>query len=341
MNTALQREKWIDTAKGIGMLSVMIGHLSGSLPKFLYVDFVYAYHLLVFFLLAGYNLRPKRVDGTWLLKKGRRLLLPYGISCLVILLVDLITLFLKGQASASDVGKSLLSDLFRSFYACGYAGNYRIIQEGRQIGALWFLPAMFLALLIFDFLLQYIKKSHILGIVTFLLMLAGMISAKWIWLPFSLQSALMAVFFVWMGYEIKKREVLRFVKWYHALAAFVLFIAGCIAGFDKIYFASASISGSLPILSLLTGLCGCFAVFYLSRLLNFARILPYIGRNSLIVLCLHGILLESVWQLYRFGIGQLSLPGTAETILNVVVYFAFALLPVPFILKMKRRRKAG
>ena len=75
MGKSSKREIWIDTAKGIGMLSIMVGHLNGSLPKFLNVNFVYAYHLLIFFLLAGYNLKPRKVDGAYLKKRSRRLLL--------------------------------------------------------------------------------------------------------------------------------------------------------------------------------------------------------------------------------------------------------------------------
>lgn len=334
MERSSERELWIDTAKGIGMLSIMVGHLNGSLPAFLDVNFVYAYHLMLFFLLAGYNLKPRRVDGAYLKKRSRRLLLPYGISCLVIMAVNLITLLVKGEASAAAVGKSLLFDLLRSLYACGTPANYRIWKTGGQIGAIWFLPAMFLALLLFELLLQRTRKSHILGISSFALMLLGMFSAKWIWLPFSLQSALMAVFFLWIGYEIKKRGVLPRVKWYHALIALILFILGCFAGYDRVYFVAALIDGDLA-LSILTGLCGCLAVYYLSRLLTFARLLPYIGRNSLYVLCLHGIILESVWSLYQYGIGQTALSGTFVTAANVLVYFLFAILPVPLILCLK------
>ena len=340
MGETSKREIWIDTAKGIGMLSIMVGHLNGSLPKFFNVNFVYAYHLLIFFLLAGYNLKPRKVDGAYLKKRSRRLLLPYGISCLAITLVDLITLFVKGGATFSDVGKSLLSDVLRSLYACGYQGNFRFWKTGEQIGALWFLPALFLALLVFDLLLQRTQKSHILGGVTFALFLFGLLSAKWIWLPFSMQSAMMAVFFLWLGYEIKKRGVLPRVKWYHALIALILFVLGCIGGYDKVYFASAAINSDVT-LSLITGLCGCLVVYYISRLLRFAKFLPYIGRNSLYVLCLHGIMLESVWELYQFGILHSGLSGTFRTILNVLVYFLFAILPVPLIVRIGKKRRAA
>ena len=340
MGQSSKREIWIDTAKGIGMLSIMVGHLNGSLPKFLNVNFVYAYHLLIFFLLAGYNLKPRKVDGAYLKKRSRRLLLPYGISCLAITLVDLITLFAKGEATLSAIGKSILSDFLRSLYACGYEGNFHFWKTGEQIGALWFLPALFLALLFFDLLLQRTQKSHILGGVTFVMLLFGLLSAKWIWLPFSLQSSCMAVFFLWLGYEIRNRGVIPRVKWYHALIALILFVLGCFAGYDKIYFASAAINSDVT-LSLITGLSGCLVVCYLSRLPTFAKLLPYIGRNSLYVLCLHGIMLESVWQLYQFGMQKAGLSGTLQTVINVLVYFLFAILPVPLIVWIGKRRRAA
>ena len=46
-----EREKWIDNAKGISILLVIIGHVSGDLSGIWNFDFVYGIHLTMFFIL--------------------------------------------------------------------------------------------------------------------------------------------------------------------------------------------------------------------------------------------------------------------------------------------------
>ena len=43
------RERWIDNAKGLAILAVIVGHSSSGLQGFLSLQFVYAFHLVVFF----------------------------------------------------------------------------------------------------------------------------------------------------------------------------------------------------------------------------------------------------------------------------------------------------
>lgn len=49
------REKWIDNAKGLAILLVIIGHVSGGLSGISF-QFVYGIHLVMFFLISGYTL---------------------------------------------------------------------------------------------------------------------------------------------------------------------------------------------------------------------------------------------------------------------------------------------
>lgn len=45
------RIKWIDTAKGISIICVIIGHINGGVFGNIDLGFVYAFHLAVFFAL--------------------------------------------------------------------------------------------------------------------------------------------------------------------------------------------------------------------------------------------------------------------------------------------------
>ena len=83
-NKKIKREEWADIAKGLGILSVILGHMGVEQINCI----VYTYHLPVFFILSGYFMK-KKDDSTCLLIKSRTLLLPYFFTCILICIGDL------------------------------------------------------------------------------------------------------------------------------------------------------------------------------------------------------------------------------------------------------------
>ena len=82
------REKWIDRAKGIAMLLVIIGHVSGDLEGVWDFKFVYGIHLVMFFLLSGYTLKKKEITRRFINQRFDRLMVPYFYTCAAIILTD-------------------------------------------------------------------------------------------------------------------------------------------------------------------------------------------------------------------------------------------------------------
>ena len=58
------RFDWVDTAKGLGIILVVIAHVWTKGPV---RDFIYSFHMPLFFLLSGYMSKPRpmfeRVDA--------------------------------------------------------------------------------------------------------------------------------------------------------------------------------------------------------------------------------------------------------------------------------------
>ena len=83
----MQREKYIDVAKGIGILLVVYGHVinSGSLESLSVVSqVIYSFHMPLFFFVTGYLLGLRKYDGGFSLSKqlkkvGLTLFLPYFV----------------------------------------------------------------------------------------------------------------------------------------------------------------------------------------------------------------------------------------------------------------------
>ena len=91
----MNRIRWIDNAKGIAILLIIIGHTSTKLSGFWNFQFVYGIHLVVFFLLSGYTFKKKTLTEEWINSKFKRLMVPYFYTCIAILFTDIITIWVN------------------------------------------------------------------------------------------------------------------------------------------------------------------------------------------------------------------------------------------------------
>lgn len=98
-----EREKWIDNAKGISILLVIIGHVSGGLSGIWKFDFVYGIHLTMFFILSGFTIKRKKITLELLNKKFEHLMIPYFLTCIAVLLTDVINNYLISDTSIETI----------------------------------------------------------------------------------------------------------------------------------------------------------------------------------------------------------------------------------------------
>ena len=131
------REKWIDRAKGIAMLLVIIGHVSGDLEGVWDFKFVYGIHLVMFFLLSGYTLKKKEITRRFINQRFDRLMVPYFYTCAAIILTDVFnSYYLNRDGSIETITGILGRDLLRSFFASGSYKTFGTINLGTRIGAI-------------------------------------------------------------------------------------------------------------------------------------------------------------------------------------------------------------
>ena len=286
------REKWIDNAKGIAIFLVIFGHVSTNLEGLWNFKFVYGIHLVMFFLLSGYTLKKKELTREFVNQKFNRLMRPYFYTCFAIIITDIFnSYYLNFDGSIETITRIIGQDLLRSFFASGTCKTFGTIDLGTRIGAIWFLPAMFFAIMIFQILLKFVADDKYLGMYSGAIALTGYLLAKFIWLPFSIQSGMMASFFLWLGYEIKKMKLLEYIKWYHYLAAQIILLFGIFNGYCNVGFVTADIADlfiSIPI-----GLAGCLLIYLLSKT-EWGGVFEYTGKISLTILCTHLYALETM-----------------------------------------------
>ena len=295
-----QRIVWIDTAKGVCISLVVLSHVA----IYLNTDYAFAslfrtFRMPLYYILSGLFFKPYDSWKTFFTKKSNNLLVPY-------IFFFLVTGVLLPIFMARCFGLQML-------YYNGYnfeAVKYIFTEHAISNPSIWFLVSLFEVNALFYFLHQWtqrVTKSYWLIVVVAcmvgavgLLLYEGRIN-----LPYYLDTSLTMLPFFLFGWWLKKKShwlSKPIGKW----GNIVSWLAVSIAGLLLIYFCDRgcasfrlnSFGDWKGVLQLYPfGILGTMAVLILSKLSGRVPILSTIGRYSIIVLCIHLIVI----QLLGFG----------------------------------------
>ena len=327
------RETWIDNAKGIAILLIIIGHAGLGLTGPVNVLWVFGVHLVMFFLLSGYTLKRKELDRAFVNARFRRLMIPYFGTCFTIILMDVWNLFFWAHdLSVGTVTFWIRQDLIRSFFASGTFTKFGNIEIGMRIGALWFLPAMFFATFFCQGMLHITQNMWQFGLAAAGLAAVGMVSRNFIWLPFSIQSAMLASFFLWVGYLIRQKQLLEKLRWYHYAAAQAILLWGIYNGYCGTDFVTGFLNDIL--ISPIVGISGCLLIYGLSRAIP-KGLLAYMGRTSLTIMCVHLFSIETLRGYVDGCLNQMQLSGNPREWMRILIEIFIAVAGAALIEKFK------
>lgn len=199
-----QRIKWIDIAKGITIILVVIGHLNIKMfPEVKpIIDFIYTFHMPLFFLLSGLTFSIDRNNGFWTFfkKKFKRLMTPYFAFSILI--------FIK------PIGNACLN-----FIKEGLINGQELLETAKNVfvfgNGFWFLPCLLIAECILFVIIKMSKDGKKqLGMYIILFSIVGYLYTKFcnIALPFKINTAIVAVVYVGIGYLIKNTKIIEGLK---------------------------------------------------------------------------------------------------------------------------------
>lgn len=310
-----KRILWIDVAKGICMISVIAGHLGVSWIN----KVVFSYHLTLFFILSGYTLKNNlSMDGCG--RKFRRLMVPYFATCAAVLVMDLInSAVIAKDTSLVTISGIIGRDLLRSFMASGSIKTFGAIEIGRRIGAVWYLPATFFAVVTAQFLLKYIPKARYRFAIALPLSFLAHISGRFIWLPFSIQSGFFAVPLILLGYEAKRMQLEERITWPKALLCLCVFAIGIRLGYSPVYHVTADMPDF--VLSGICSLASSACIVFISKKWKSGGVLAWIGKNSVYWLCIHLFELETMGTWFRKCLSIICVPYRTETVFLLKLMF--------------------
>ena len=273
-----ERIKWIDTAKGIGIILVVLSHFSLSSDEYA-IKFIFSFHMPLFFFLAGMVFNANAPFKQFFIKKAKGVYVPFFIFLCIEYLICFISrrneLMLKDflvEFVFQTIGFDLAND--------AYLFN----------GPIWFLCALFFAEIVFYFVARK-NKIYIYTIS----MVVSLICAYFIdfRLPFGIGYIFAISVFMSIGCIFKqliKTDRFEMMQKNKVLLVFLFVFSFAVLFFTanlNDFVSMRSFSYGNYLLFVLNAILGIIMIVALSMLLQNNKILRFYGENSIIVLCLH------------------------------------------------------
>lgn len=279
----MERISWIDYAKAIGIYFVVLGHL--SLPQ-IGSDFIYSFHMPLFFLLAGITFKTSYDTITFLRKKFHALIVPYFCFSLILFTYW----FLAGRHYGADVASGTSTTVLQAIQHIFYG-----ISNDIYPSPLWFLTCLFVCEILFYFILK--QKSVILIISEIgILLTAGLTlqilgteyCPRLIW---NIDLVCYYLPFVALGYVLQKKDFFQFIfktKWSHGFSFLI-----CALIFLGSFYASCvyQVAPFKNFIDIAPAITGSLVVIQIAKLIPSNKLLSFWGKNTLTLFGLHTIAL--------------------------------------------------
>lgn len=298
-----KRIEYIDIFRAFGIILMIMGHVGFGEG---FDHYIHAFHMPMFFFISGFLYKEKGISfRSYLAKKVKHLLIPYLIFGIVLYSINI---FIQGSFDLNILRSFLLFPT----------------QAPSIAGALWFLPSLFLA----DILYYGINRIKNSGIACVLVILAALIGQFFpmlfgIELPFALSGAFVGVGLMHIGRVLRKYESkLVILKSYFVVigclvvsfsimrADYVNMRAGVYPK-DFLIFWVNSVAASILLLNIAKWIDSLRRIRLVNRYLN------YLGRNSIVYLCLNQALIMLCFGALYFAIEHLPVASVPMIFLRI------------------------
>lgn len=219
---------------------------------------------------------------------------PYLITIMAILLAEecqVIVGIVRGNSSQNELIHKAGKWIIAGLYGSGSRKDLFYLQFP-VVGAIWF----FLALIWATAFLYWIINSRMLKgnirqtLAVAAVFLVGMISAKWVWLPFSVQAGMSGLLFLYIGYRVRQLSPKIHNR---AINSFCLCIWGIALWFSYKFDCMSVARSYFPnlVINVLGAVAGSWTILVICRKLEKSNpvsdFLAFVGQNTEVVLCFH------------------------------------------------------
>lgn len=319
------RLEYLDIAKGIGILLVVLGHHLSGFDRL--TAWIYSFHMPLFFVISGWLYSHKRPnDSMWAFatKKAKSLLYPYVVFSILILVWKYTLYFLLGSVPEEGFREIWL----KTVTAYGYH-------------ALWFLPVLFFSEIIIHKIESSACSAHIdvlcygsfavCGLVISEFLQSGMIRGLPDYALRYIGKVCLAVMFSKIG--ILAERCMRCVhhKWRWLLFVGCAAISVGLFALNGLTNMSAYRIGNYPIYVIL-GITGSMATILLTQLIGKSSFFAFWGKNSLFVMATH---MDFSIEIAYIILAQLHASDflANESIIAIVLELSLLAIAIPFVNK--------
>ncbi|MEG1877698.1 MAG: acyltransferase family protein [Lachnospiraceae bacterium] len=276
-----KRLNYLDMAKGIGIILVVIGHSTFVAAPIL--TWISSFHMPLFMIISGMLLwhtkEESRAMSDTIRRKAKVILIPYVSFSIIYMIFDLIEYWLDPIThSLVTIKDSLIATL--TLYG---------------ISVLWFLPALFIGEISFLFIRKHTNHIVTIGIALAMLLLVSIVR------PLSEGSFLIVLFrgamayiFLTIGYYCKQYlQEKSSVQGKEILLAIGLLLLNVAVSIQNGRVDLNMLVLKQPILYFVGAVSGSLALILLCKNLQFAKMhkvchsLQYLGINSLTIMVTH------------------------------------------------------
>lgn len=285
---------WLDQLKAISMYIVILGHSLLKFKKYGLCKFIYSFHMPLFFMISGFTFNPYKYGGIIDCVKDKLIKLAYPYVMLNLLVIPLWYINMKTGMIAEDSISTILSGILYSNNSVARAPS----------NATWFIMTLFLAEIIYYILFYFFRDDKSLFLISCILCVVGVIAPleREVYdAPFHLDVSLVAQFFYGCGHLLRKNFNL-IKEFFHKNTCFkciALILTGVLFSFlNKNVDFSVELYSNF-VYTLISSFTVSITLFYLfSRLDLHFKILSYIGKNTIIILAFHLLVLRVLQAFY-------------------------------------------
>jgi fucose 4-O-acetylase-like acetyltransferase len=330
------RDELLDVLKGLGIILVVFAHVNKGEPS----QIIYLFHMPLFFFLGGAALIYSQPVGVILFvkKRLRSLAVPYILFSLISFAYWAFIEVKFRKAQSANVFSGFLGELdfrmqqFINIFTAFDMGSYNSFLYN---AVLWFLPCMFVAAVTYHFICK-LPKVWIPIVCALSALIYFLFLQHWV-LPWCAEIALttLPLFYLgeWLYPKIKKTSKRVDAVFGLSLVASIIAIVHFLhprvnmmehAFFDYKFFYIISVSLIL-------------LVIIIAKYLMLFRLgeLTWLGKNSLIIMCLHEPLKRIVLKLSSFSGVDINCIR-ASFFGSCVIVMLTILLLVPIVLAMNK-----
>lgn len=294
-----KRDGYIDAVKGIGIISIVLGHSVASIRIANIMipigAFVYLYHLAIFAFCTGYVY--KDTDEKLWQFIGRRIKSIYYPYLKYVLIYIVILRPLCIKMGIIDANYYSISELLIAIT------NALVFNNSIELmGAMWFAPMIFFAVIIFATIEKKVKKINLERKIIFIISvgIVGIVGLyatdEHMWLNYSMQIAYLFVPIIFGGYISKKIELRKYCNiWLAIITGIIMFL------FLKSNHGMIELSQYMIISKFLFYPITMIGILFCLSFTNFLckngkmeKCLACIGKNSFDIMALHFIFFKLI-----------------------------------------------